>query len=117
MFKEKEKINLTVKLKFKDMDEAIKVSNVLKKYKFEVSALMERKSTYTHRERRLNSILNTLTQKKEPISIGKLYRAYMLSFNCSYKTFQRDIAILLLQNKITAEKSFKRGQTTLIKRL
>jgi len=117
MFKEKGNIHFQVKLEFKDMQEAVKVADVLKKYKFEVSAIIERKLTYTHRERRLNSILNILSQKPEPISIGKLYRFYMLSFNCSYKTFQRDIAILLLQNKISAEKSFKKGQTTLIKRL
>jgi len=117
MFKEKGYISFQVKFKFKDMEEARKVNNLLKKYKYEVSAIIEKRSTYTHRERRLNSILNILNQKAEPISIGKLYRLYMLSFNCSYKTFQRDIAILLLQNKISAEKSFKKGQTTLIKRL
>jgi len=99
MFKEDSQINFQVRFKFGDMNEAIKVANILKKYKFGVSAIMERKSTYTHRERRLNFILNILNQKEKPISIGKLYRSYILSFNCSYKTFQRDIAILLLKGK------------------
>ena len=109
MFKNNQKINFQVKFIFNDMKEAIKVKNLLKKYNFEVSGIIGDQSTYNHRERRLRFIMNNLTDQT---TMGKFFKSwYSKSFSASYKTFQRDTAILLLQDKIKAE---TKDQKTLI---
>jgi len=107
------KFKIKVFFRFTNIEEAIKVRNLLKNLKYDVSSIMAGAS-YGHREKRLKFILNNLMARIEPIDMGKFFSiCYGANFNTSYATYVRDIAILILQGKI---KATHKGNTTLIER-
>jgi len=116
--KEDKPISFRVSFIFNDMKQATKVSNLLKKYKFKVSALVNNNEvTFMHREKRLKKILNYLESKTGLISMTTLYMYFSRHSSISYKTIQRDIAILILQNKINVKyvnDKVSKGRATLI---
>jgi len=97
------KFKLKANFSFENIKETIKVRNLLKKYKYKVSSIIEPQSTYAHRERRLKFIVNNLIGRSDPITMSKFFStSYVKNFNASYATYARDIAILILQGKIKA---------------
>jgi len=112
-------IDFKVKFIFKDddMQQVMKVRKLLSKYNFEVSVIVQKQQPYSHREKRLNFILKHLQTKSEPIRISTLYKYLSRHLTGSYRTLQRDIAILVLQGKINifeVNNKESRGRTTLI---
>jgi hypothetical protein len=101
---------LTVEFYFDDFNEVQKISEMLKLSASRVSLVQcSKRLNPTDRHR---TILNTMLLG-EKIRIGLLYRQLGRKYSLTYKTFQRDISILILNGNIIAEKSIgASGRTT-----
>lgn len=135
-------INLLLKFSFANLDEARSMREHLKLYendetvtivdevksrkprtkprkrKLEISSLTKKQSSFYSREKRLQRIERYLYEnRKKSFTSGKLYRNLSKKFTNGYKTFQRDISILILQGRIEGERTHmgQKGVTTIIK--
>lgn len=117
--KKDKQISFRVSFIFNDIKQAVKVRILLNKYEFKVSSLVNRNEiTFEHREKRLKKILNYLEEKICFVSMTTLYMYFSRHLSISYRTLQRDITILIMQNKINVKyvnNKISNGRATLIK--
>jgi hypothetical protein len=110
---EKERMyRLTVQFYFKTFEEVSKMSEILKQSATIVN--IERCLQKYPKENRLKCILNNLVFSEET-RIGVLHSRLMKVYPLTYKSFQRDVAYLILNGYIKAVKSIGRcGRTTFL---
>ena len=107
-----DKVSFTVKFTFedKDTDAILKLHKALSKLGVASNIVKNNGNDAVPREDRCRGILNCM-KPKETYSTGRLWRLYPTS--TGHKTFQRDLAYLVLSGKISGEKSRAHGSTTL----
>lgn len=108
-----DKVFLTLKLEFSNLEEALLAKQRLGEY-FKNIRLNVEKVNYKRKLMRQKLILERLNVHHEPVLIGYLWRLVRPGMNISYKQFSRDISELLLKGDICGKRQKGYGGNTTI---
>lgn len=104
--------SFSVRFEFKNLDEVIEAQKGIKKYAKNINPIIKKEKCFVKRWKRLHHIIELMKPNQEYL-VSNLYKSLNRHLKNGYKTFTRDICILILQNKIKVVE--KKGKKFLIK--
>ena len=111
-------MRVVIYLELKDLRDIPKIAKAIKQWKPSINYLMHKSHDASYKVRRFKRLkwIKDTIQKDEKVKIGSLYkRMSKKGYTLNYRTFQRDIAELIVNLEIKGKNVIgKMGNTTLI---